>query len=120
MPGGGLPGGEPGLPGAAPGAVEVLGGEGGLVLGAMPGMEFPEHQVQLLPGDRLVLYTDGVTEALDVNGLEFGISKLIEAVQASSPSGASAVLSRITSDLKSFASGHPQNDDITLIAIRKL
>jgi sigma-B regulation protein RsbU (phosphoserine phosphatase) len=66
------------------------------------------------------LYTDGVTEALDVNGLEFGISRLIEAVQVSSPDGAPAILSRVTSDLKAFVGNYPQNDDITLIAIRKL
>src|SRR6516162_437831 len=96
----------------------------GMALGIDSGSVFnrvtSDFRVRLEVGDCLILYTDGVTEALDVNGLEFGISKLIEAVQASAPSGASAILSRITSDLKSFVGGHPQNDDITLIAIRKL
>jgi sigma-B regulation protein RsbU (phosphoserine phosphatase) len=96
----------------------------GMALGIDSGSVFNrvtgDFRVRLEVGDCLILYTDGVTEALDVNGLEFGISKLIEAVQASAPSGASAILSRITSDLKSFVGGHPQNDDITLIAIRKL
>ena len=49
----------------ADGSVEALSGAGGLVLGAMPGMAYPDHTVQLLPGDRLVLYTDGVTEAFN-------------------------------------------------------
>ncbi|PWT78764.1 MAG: hypothetical protein C5B58_14825 [Acidobacteria bacterium] len=96
----------------------------GMALGIDSGGVFnrvtSDFRVCLEAGDCLILYTDGVTEALDVNGLEFGISKLIEAVQASSPSGASAILSRVTSDLKSFVNGHRQNDDITLIAIRKL
>ena len=96
----------------------------GMALGIDSGSVFNrvtgDFRVRLEDGDCLILYTDGVTEALDVNGLEFGISKLIQAVQASSPSGASAILSRITSDLKSFVGGHQQNDDITLIAIRKL
>jgi hypothetical protein len=47
----------------ADGSVEALGGAGGLVLGAMPDVEFPDHTVALRSGDRLVLYTDGVTEA---------------------------------------------------------
>jgi|SRR6266436_2145960 phosphoserine phosphatase RsbU/P len=96
----------------------------GMALGIDSGSVFnrvtSDFRVRLEAGDCLILYTDGVTEALDVDGLEFGISKLIEAVQASSPNGAPAILSRVTSDLKSFVGGHHQNDDITLIAIRKL
>jgi sigma-B regulation protein RsbU (phosphoserine phosphatase) len=96
----------------------------GMALGIDSGNVFnrvtSDFRVRLEAGDCLILYTDGVTEALDVNGLEFGISKLIEAVQASSPNGAPAILSRVTSDLKSFVGGHHQIDDITLIAIRKL
>jgi sigma-B regulation protein RsbU (phosphoserine phosphatase) len=96
----------------------------GMALGIDSGNVFnrvtSDFRVRLEPGDCLVLYTDGVTEALDVNGLEFGISRLIEAVQVSSPDGAPAILSRVTSDLKAFVGNYPQNDDITLIAIRKL
>ena len=96
----------------------------GMALGIDSGSVFnrvtSDFRVRLEAGDCLILYTDGVTEALDVHGLEFGISKLIEAVQASSPNGAPAILSRVTSDLKSFVGGHHQNDDITLIAIRKV
>ena len=96
----------------------------GMALGIDSGSVFNrvtiEFRVCLEAGDCLILYTDGVTEALDVNGLEFGMSKLIEAVQASAPDGAPAILSRVTSDLKSFVGSYPQNDDITLIAIRRL
>ena len=96
----------------------------GMALGIDSGSVFnrvtSDFRVRLEAGDCLILYTDGVTEALDVHGLEFGISQLIEAVQASSPNGAPAILSRVTSDLKSFVGGHHQNDDITLIAIRKV
>src|ERR1700733_1705985 len=49
----------------ADGSVEVLSGAVGLVLGVMPGIAYPDHTLQLLPGDRLVLYTDGVTEAFN-------------------------------------------------------
>jgi phosphoserine phosphatase RsbU/P len=77
-------------------------------------------RVHLETSDCLILYTDGVTEALDANGLEFGMSRLTEAIQASAAEGAPAILSRVTADLKTFVGNHPQNDDITLIAIRKL
>ena len=59
-----------------------------------------DFRVRLETGDCLILYTDGVTEALDANGLEFGISRLIEAIQASAADGAPAILSRVTGDLK--------------------
>jgi phosphoserine phosphatase RsbU/P len=77
-------------------------------------------RVHLETSDCLILYTDGVTEALDANGLEFGMSRLTEAIQASAADGAPAILSRVTADLKTFVGNYPQNDDITLIAIRKL
>ena len=77
-------------------------------------------RVYLEISDCLILYTDGVTEALDANGLEFGMSRLTEAIQASAADGAPAILSRVTADLKTFVGNYPQNDDITLIAIRKL
>ena len=77
-------------------------------------------RVHLETSDCLILYTDGVTEALDANGLEFGMLRLTEAIQASAADGAPAILSRVTADLRTFVGNYPQNDDITLIAIRKL
>jgi phosphoserine phosphatase RsbU/P len=73
----------------------------------------------LEPGDCLVFYTDGVTEALDRNGEEFGLEAMKRAVQASAPQGAAAVVNRVAADVRAFIGDQPQNDDITLIAIRK-
>jgi sigma-B regulation protein RsbU (phosphoserine phosphatase) len=70
--------------------------------------------------DCILLYTDGATEALDEKGLEFGMAKLVQGLQASADSGAPAIIRRLTEDLKSFVGAYPQHDDITLIAIRKL
>ena len=96
----------------------------GMALGIDSGSVFNrvtgDCRVHLESSDCLILYTDGVTEALDGNGLEFGLSRLSEAIQASAADGAPAILSRVTADLKAFVGNLPQNDDITLIAIRKL
>jgi sigma-B regulation protein RsbU (phosphoserine phosphatase) len=70
-------------------------------------------------GDCLVFYTDGVTEALDRQGEEFGLEAMKRAIQASAPEGAAAVVSRVAAETRAFIGDHPQNDDITLIAIRK-
>jgi phosphoserine phosphatase RsbU/P len=78
-----------------------------------------DFNVPLERGDVLVLYTDGVTEALDAEGYEFGIERTIQSVRASAGDGASAIVARVIEDVRNFAGSQPQNDDITLIAIRK-
>ena len=96
----------------------------GMALGVDAGSVFDRltrnHTVHLDPDDCLVLYTDGVTEALDSQGMEFGMDKMTQAVQTSAPEGAPAIVKRLTDDLRNFAGATPQNDDITLIVIRKL
>jgi sigma-B regulation protein RsbU (phosphoserine phosphatase) len=96
----------------------------GMALGVDSGSVFDRltrnFAVNLEKDDCLVLYTDGVTEALDQSGMEFGMDKMNQAVQASAPDGAPAIVKRLTDDLRSFSGAQPQNDDITLIVIRKL
>ncbi|MFI0347567.1 MAG: GAF domain-containing SpoIIE family protein phosphatase [Chthoniobacterales bacterium] len=71
-------------------------------------------------GDCLLLYTDGVTEALNSGGLEFGLERLIHSFKESAADNSSNLLKRLTNMLRTFVAHHPQNDDITLISIRKL
>ena len=95
----------------------------GLVLGIDSGSVFDrisnDIAVPLERDDCLVLYTDGVTEALDGNGDEFGLERTMNSVRASAANGAPAIVNRLIEDLRSFVGATPQNDDITLIAIRK-
>lgn len=76
--------------------------------------------VTLAPGDGLLLYTDGATEALDAHESEFGLARLIQSLQASAPKGAAATVENIAAELREFAGEAAQHDDITLIYIRKL
>jgi sigma-B regulation protein RsbU (phosphoserine phosphatase) len=95
----------------------------GLVLGIDSGDVFDritgDISVPLERDDCLVLYTDGVTEALDGDGDEFGPERMIHSVQASAGEGAQAIVNRIIDDVRNFVGAQPQNDDITLIAVRK-
>ena len=95
----------------------------GMVLGIDSGSVFDritvDFDVLLDPGDCLVLYTDGVTEALDAEGDEFGLERTIQSVRASAGNGAAAIINRVIDDVRNFAGSQPQNDDITLIAIHK-
>jgi phosphoserine phosphatase RsbU/P len=95
----------------------------GMVVGIDSGNVFDrltgDFAVPLERGDCLVLYTDGVTEALDSNGDEFGVERMVQAVRASAGDGAPAIVTRVIDDVRNFVGSQPQNDDITLIAIRK-
>jgi sigma-B regulation protein RsbU (phosphoserine phosphatase) len=95
----------------------------GMVVGIDSGNVFDrltaDFAVPLERDDCLVLYTDGVTEALNSDGDEFGIDRMIQSVRASATDGAQAIVKRIIEDVRNFTSSFPQNDDITLIAIRK-
>jgi sigma-B regulation protein RsbU (phosphoserine phosphatase) len=78
-----------------------------------------DFSVKMEQDDCLILYTDGVTEALDGKGFEFGMKEMILSIQASACDGAAGVVKRLTDDLRDFIGTTPQNDDITLIVIRK-
>ena len=95
----------------------------GMALGIDSGGVFnrvtSDFSLTLEPNDCLVLYTDGVTEALDAEGEEFGMANVIQAIQASAAAGAAGIITKLTDDLRAFVGNHPQHDDITLIVIRK-
>jgi phosphoserine phosphatase RsbU/P len=95
----------------------------GMVVGIDSGSVFDritgDFALSLKRDDCLLLYTDGVTEALDGNGDEFGPERMLECIRASAPKGAPAIITRVIDELRSFVGAQPQNDDITLIAIRK-
>jgi phosphoserine phosphatase RsbU/P len=99
------------------GSVEALAGVGGLVLGVMPGVDYPNHSVRLLSGDRLVLYTDGVTEAFSPVDEPYGTERLIAEVKAHGGESAAALVERICRSVTLFAGTAPQSDDITLTVL---
>jgi serine phosphatase RsbU (regulator of sigma subunit) len=101
----------------ATGLVEALSGPGGLVLGVMSGARYATHTVQLLPGDRLVLYTDGVTEAFNAADEAYGAQRLIDEVHVHGGGTPAALVERICQSVTNFAGNAPQSDDITLTVL---
>src|SRR2546430_3741585 len=95
----------------------------GMVVGIDSGDVFDrltkDVAVPLDRDDCILLYTDGITEALDNEGNEFGLERTREAVRASAKEGAQAIVTRLIDELRNFVGSTAQNDDITLIAIRK-
>jgi sigma-B regulation protein RsbU (phosphoserine phosphatase) len=91
----------------------------GPLLGVFDEARIVEATVALGPGEMLVAYTDGVTEACSPQGEMYGLARLMSAV-AASPDGAEAMLERIRADLAAFTAGEPQTDDITLLVLARL
>ncbi|HSM57962.1 MAG TPA: SpoIIE family protein phosphatase [Candidatus Sulfomarinibacteraceae bacterium] len=90
----------------------------GPALGMFPDMDFSLGQAQLQPGDILLGFTDGVTEARDDAGHFYGERRLLQQARAPAVS-ASQVLQRIAQDVQAHAGGAPQSDDITMVALRR-
>ena len=91
----------------------------GAAIGFLEDVDFEELDVTLEPGDCLLLYTDGVNEAVDPADQQFGEERLAETVSALAPAGAAAVVDGIVNALNDFTGGGHQRDDITLVVLRR-
>lgn len=104
------------------GKVELLRSPG-LALGIDEGTVFErvtkDQEIVLFPGDCVLLYTDGVREAVDSHDEEFGMERMSEGFRLAAPLGSEAVLARMQEELRQFTGEGPQMDDITLVAIEK-
>jgi len=88
----------------------------GAVLGVFPAWKYKDAEVSLHPGDRLLLYTDGITEASGSDGEEFGEDKLAELTQANRASSAFDLNAGVLAQVTEFCGGQFQ-DDVTLLVI---
>jgi phosphoserine phosphatase RsbU/P len=102
----------------AAGTVEQL-ASGGLPLGIKRDAEYREGRTQLQPGDVLVIYSDGVTEAASPSGEEFGPTRLYEVVARNVEASAAGIRDRIESALTKFSQGTQAADDITLVIAKR-
>jgi phosphoserine phosphatase RsbU/P len=92
--------------------------KGGLICGLFPMATYEEETIQLQPGDLLVIFSDGISEALSATGEEFGDDRILEAVQPHAADNVQAVLDELVSTVKEFASGTVQSDDMTTVIMR--
>jgi len=99
----------------ADGSVERL-GAGGPVLGVLPDAEYEQAHVGIGPGDRLVMFTDGLTEARSAADEEFGEERLLDAAVAHRACSAPALQARLADSVAIFTGGRLQ-DDATLIVL---
>ena len=91
---------------------------GGLILGLFPHATYEEEALQLEHGDTLVVFSDGVTEALNPAGDEFGEERLLACVDEHRGAATDVLLDRVFAAVKAFAGGAAQNDDVTALVLR--
>lgn len=103
----------------ADGTVEMLKTECNLVLGAIEGIPFKNESLQLDHGDALVLYTDGVTEAENLEHEQFGEPRLESVLAGLKGAGSQQIVDTINAKVKEFVADAPQSDDITQLVIRR-
>jgi sigma-B regulation protein RsbU (phosphoserine phosphatase) len=101
------------------GAARKLETKPSLFMGAMDGVAYAATGGRMRPGDRLLLYTDGVNEAMDPDGHFFGEDGLMASIRAhGGDADVAALLVRVRDDIRAFAGAAPQSDDITMLAVR--
>jgi serine phosphatase RsbU (regulator of sigma subunit) len=103
----------------ASGGVEQLGATG-LPLGLLPVGDYLREERMLAPGDTVVLYTDGITEAANPAREEYGLERLIEVCRAKAAEGVEKLGAALQTDLDAFAQGVSFADDRTLVLLRRL
>lgn len=91
---------------------------GGLALGMFSGADYQTEELDLKPGDWLVFYTDGLTEAMSVHEEEYGQSRLEQALLAGGGKSARETLEHLLGEVGRFEEGAPRGDDQTLLVLR--
>jgi serine phosphatase RsbU (regulator of sigma subunit) len=91
---------------------------GGIVIGMFPNSVYQQQVVQLAPGDIVLLFSDGVSEALNAAGHEFGDERIVDAVRPVASASPQMVIEALLAAVKEFAAHALQHDDITALAVR--
>ncbi len=91
---------------------------GGLVIGLLPNAQYQEQCVSMRPGDVLLTYTDGISEAMTADDEEWGEDRMFEAARAAGDGSADDILRAIFQAADQFTAGAPQHDDMTLLIMK--
>lgn len=97
---------------------ELLNHHSSLVIGFMKHVVYPTHHIQLRPGDRLFLYTDGVTEAMNEAGDLFSEERLEQALARADNSSLEETTRGVNQAVRRFADGASQSDDLTMLLVK--
>ena len=91
---------------------------GGMVLGLFEQATFDEETLTLQPGDVIIAFSDGVSEALNESGEEFGEERLLASIDVHRQESPQGLLDGLLRDLRAFSGGATPSDDITIVVVR--
>ena len=91
--------------------------EGGLIIGMMPGVEYETETIDIVKGDKIVMYTDGITEAEDKEEVEYGEERLINHIKRNLQLSPEELLGSIVDDVNNHAVDLSSQDDVTLLIL---
>ena len=89
-----------------------------MALGVMDGTHYREYELDIAPGDRLLVYTDGIPEAINENEEEYGLNRLLDVINANKDSSQENLIKYIRQDIWAFVGTADQFDDVTMLGIR--
>lgn len=92
---------------------------GGLALGCMGGVSYEEESFDFNPGERLVIYSDGISEAMNADGEEFGEERLLRVVKGYPGRSAADMLDTVFQQVQMFTGDEPQMDDMTVVILQR-
>ena len=90
------------------------------MVGAIDGINYQEEHLVLEQGDALVMFTDGVNEAMNTSFEEFGDERLVNTLEGVTKLSCQEINDAVKADVATFTSGAEQSDDITLLTIKRL
>lgn len=91
---------------------------GGLILGLFEHASYDQESLQLDPGDLVIVFSDGVSEARSASDEEFGEDRLLEVLESTRGEAPTAILEQLLKQIREFAQGAVQSDDITIMVVR--
>lgn len=101
----------------AGGSFELMKDKHGLVIGAMEGIRYKEYEIRMNPGDRIFVYTDGVTEATDMQNQLFGTGRMLASLNANRDASGEDLLRNLKQDIDTFVGEASQFDDVTMMTL---
>ena len=101
----------------ADGVFEIIKDKHGFVIGGMAESKYKEYEIDLKPGDKLFLYTDGVPEASDTEGQMYGLDRLVSALNSDPEKPVDELIKNVRTSVRSFVKDAEQFDDITMLCL---
>jgi len=101
----------------ADGSFALVKDKHGFVVGGMPGLKYKEYELQLDPGAKLFLYTDGVAEATDAADELFGTDRMVDALRSAENEAPKEIVQAVDRAVADFVKDAPQFDDLTMLCL---